>query len=138
MVTHNQAGIDFDQHPPRTADGRDANRIYTNDRGVVHNPRESDEHKKLALDEMHKFEEAERRTAEGYEGTILNPARPDAVKLTAAEKLATLPHWHEETKKERREVQEYMREGNVREGGQQQQQGQGRDDEEDVTVTPAV
>ncbi|GAA5976391.1 hypothetical protein JCM11641_005999 [Rhodosporidiobolus odoratus] len=103
-----QVGIDFDQNPPRTADGKDATRQYATDRGIVHNPRESDEHKQAATNEMHAFEEAERRTAEGYRGTIFNPNRPDHVKLGVAEKLANLPHFSEETRTERREEAERL------------------------------
>ncbi|GAA5933904.1 hypothetical protein JCM10213_008466 [Rhodosporidiobolus nylandii] len=98
-MTRNQAGIDFDQHPPRTADGRDAS---------------------AAMEEMRIFEEAERRTLEGYRGTILDPLAPDHVKHGVAEKLANLPHWTEETRKERREIAEKLR----AQQAQQRQQGQ--------------
>ncbi|GAA6004185.1 hypothetical protein JCM10207_002471 [Rhodosporidiobolus poonsookiae] len=104
MVTHNQAGIDFDQHPPRTADGRDANKaVFNQDKRIAHSSLETDKHKKAAQAEMHRFEEAERKTAEGYSGTILNPARSDSAKLAAAEKLVHLPHWTDESRRERRE-----------------------------------
>ncbi|GAA6004244.1 hypothetical protein JCM10207_002502 [Rhodosporidiobolus poonsookiae] len=104
------------------ADGRDANTLlakliklssqhaYQSYRGIVHNSRESDENKKarhrfsslpLFPEEMRRFEEAERRTAEGYRGALLNPARSDTVKRAVAAKLERLPHWSAETKKER-------------------------------------
>ncbi|BGP18293.1 hypothetical protein JCM10213v2_006354 [Rhodosporidiobolus nylandii] len=107
-MTRNQAGIDFDQHPPRTADGRDASQVYAADRGIA------------AMEEMRIFEEAERRTLEGYRGTILDPLAPDHVKHGVAEKLANLPHWTEETRKERREIAEKLR----AQQAQQRQQGQ--------------
>ncbi|GAA6037409.1 hypothetical protein JCM8097_008555 [Rhodosporidiobolus ruineniae] len=103
MPTHNRAGIDFNQHPPRLEDGKDANRVYQGNKGVINNPNESDEHKKTAQDEMHRFEEAERRTTEGYRGTMQNPNRPVQTKVDAATKLAELPHWSEEGHRDLRE-----------------------------------
>ncbi|GAA5864826.1 hypothetical protein JCM3774_004242 [Rhodotorula dairenensis] len=94
MPTHNQAGIDFDALT--TSDGRKAQDVYAKDRGIAHNPRESEEHKEHAREELHKMVEAERRTAAGLKGTILNPHASDHDKAVAAERLVRLPHWEDE------------------------------------------
>ncbi|BGP18270.1 hypothetical protein JCM10213_007901 [Rhodosporidiobolus nylandii] len=100
-MTRNQAGIDFDRHPPRVHNGRDATRVYATDQEVVSNPNESDEHKQAAADEMRSFEEAERRTADGYKGTVYEPLAPAKTKRDYAGKIGDLPKWTEEVKSER-------------------------------------
>ncbi|BGP41906.1 hypothetical protein JCM10450v2_005979 [Rhodotorula kratochvilovae] len=96
MPTHNKAGIDFDTM--KTADGRDARAVFNADKSIVHNPTATDERKEEALKEMHAFEDAERHTAAGYKGTILNPNRDDHTKAAAAERLVRLPHFQDEPK----------------------------------------
>ncbi|KAG0658935.1 hypothetical protein C6P46_005555 [Rhodotorula mucilaginosa] len=94
MPTHNQAGIDFDSL--KTSDGHDAQDVYAKDRGIAHNPRETEEHKEHAREEIHKMVEAERHTAAGLKGTILNPRASDHEKAVAAERLVLLPDWEDE------------------------------------------